>query len=291
MNDLKYVEEERTKKAFHASDVFKSDLDLYFAFIGEPKTNKPNWQDTLKWGAGNGVEAQMMKILKMNGKVNPDYDQKEHGRIEIEREGIKIHGYIDAKLVTGEPVEIKSINNKNTNDISSYENGYPRENYVGQLSIYMDALDSYTGTLFVASIDGLNTFFFPCKRIKERVYKCGNVKIDLNEEYKRWSNLYHNHVVPKIIPDIWQYTYKYPVDKIDWYQQPDSVISKARNGHKVVGDWQITFSPWKDKIIEMQGTVPGYTNEELRYIQAATEGYTTWPKRNKKTGVRPENML
>lgn len=53
-------------------------------------------------------------------------------------------------------------------------------------------------------------------------------------------------------------------------------ISKARNGHKVLGDWQILYSPWKDLIIKRQGAELGYNAEEITKIKQLTEGYTTW---------------
>lgn len=275
---FKFVEEEREKKAFHASDVLKTNLDLYFAFKGEKKTNPAKWNDTLKWGAGNGVEAQLLKVLKMNGIVDESYDQKTDGRIEIEREGIKIHGYIDAKTTNGIPIEIKSINNANKYDILKYERGSPRESYVGQLSIYMDALGVDLGYLFVASIDGLHYFLLECKRIKNRIYQCGSVKIDLDIEYKRWSKLYHENVKKSILPDVNEFLYKYDVETMDWGKVSDADISKARNGKKVIGDWQVSWSPWKDKIVELQGETLGYTNKELAYIIAKTKGYSTRKK-------------
>ena len=162
---LIYKEEPRTRTAFYASDFLKPNLDLYFTFTGEPKTNPPVWTDTLKWGAGVGVEAKMVEILKMNGIVQEDYDQKEHGRIDMEREGIKIHGYIDVRSINGTPIEVKSVNNKNAYDVKKYTDGYPRENYVGQLSIYLDATGEERGYLFVATVDGLSTFWLECKKI------------------------------------------------------------------------------------------------------------------------------
>lgn len=273
-----YKEESRIKSAFYASDVLKPNLDLYFSLTNEPKTNPVKWSDTLKFGAGNGVEMQLLKVLKMNGIVPEDYDQKEHGRIEIERNGIKINGYIDAKTVDGEPIEIKSINNANKFDILKYENGNPRESYVGQLSIYMDALGKDLGYLFVASIDGLHYFVFECKRMSKRKFKCGKVIIDLDKEYERWSNLYNNYVVKNILPDVNEYVYKHDVDTIDWDNVSVSEISKARNGHKVLGDWQVLWSPWKDKIIELQGSTLGYTNKELSTILEKTKGYSSRKK-------------
>lgn len=276
LSEFKIKHEKREKKAFYASDFGKPVLDLYFAFKGIDPTNPPQWNDTLKWGAGKGVEENMLKVLKDSGFVDENYDQKEHGRIEIEREGIKINGYIDAKTKDGLPVEIKSINNKNQFDIAKYEDGKPRENYVGQLAIYMDALGVDIGYLLVASIDGLNYFLFECKKTGERKYKCKDTEVDLDKEYRRWSVLYDKNVVNNELPNIFDKLYKYPLDSIDWRKQSKSNIQKARNNQKVLGDFEVTYSPWCDKIIELQGQKRGYSDEEIRIILEATKGYTTW---------------
>lgn len=275
ITDLKITFEDRPKTAFYAGDTFKSALDLYFGFTHEPKTNPPEWFETLKWAAGNGVESAMLKVLKENGKVPQDYDQKIHGRVDIEREGVPIHGYIDAKTVDGEPIEIKSINNANYEDVKKYKMGNPRENYVGQLAIYLDALDLDHGYLFVSSIDGLNRFWFDCRKIGHRLYKCGNVTVDLDKEYKRWASIYFDNVIPGIMPDIWEYRYKVPVSEVNWKSLKDGAIIKARNNHAVIGDYQIGWSDWKDKIVELQGETLGYTKEELEYIKEQTAGYSS----------------
>lgn len=276
LKDFKVNIEPRNKIAFYASDFGKPLLDLYFGFTNEPVTNPPHWYDTLKWGAGKGVEESMLKVLKDSGFVNEDYNQKEHGRIEIEREGIKINGYIDGKSKNGFPVEVKSINNANKFDIRRYDNGEPRENYVGQLGIYMDALGVDSGYLFVSSIDGLHRYLFECHRIGDKKYKCGNTTVDLDKEYKRWSKLYNDNIVKSRLPDVFEYVYKIPVEKVDWRSLSANVISKARNNRAVVGDWQVQYSPWKDRIIELQGSTLGYTESELEIIKEKTKGFTNW---------------
>jgi hypothetical protein len=281
LENLKYNDDKREKKAFYAGDYGKLALDLYFGFVGEKPTNPPKWNDTLKWGAGRGVEEQMGIILKQNGIIPQDYDQKTHGRVEMERYGVKIHGYIDYKTMDGTPVECKSINNANEWDIKSYSQGYPRESYVGQLATYLESTGRDLGHLFVASVDGLSTFWFDCKKVAPGVYKCGNVTVDIDKEYKRWAKIYNDNVLTKTLPDIWEKRYKYDVATLDWKSISPSKISKARNGHAVIGDWEISWSPWKDKIIELQGTTLGYTNEELSIILEKTEGYTTWKKKAK----------
>jgi hypothetical protein len=277
MINLTYKQEEKKKEAFYCSDYGRLDIDLYFGFVGETKTNPPKWNETLKWGAGKGAEEQMLKILKMNGKVHEDYEQEFHGRVDMQREGVEIHGYIDALTTDGYPIEIKTINNANKFDIEKYQQGKPRDNYVGQLAMYMDFLEVDKGYLFVASIDGLNTFWFECKRIGNRKFECGQTVVDLNDEYKRWNVLYNEYVLKKVIPEC-PIRYKIPVEDIDWVTVSKTDIGKARNGHKVIGDpdsWKLAYSDWKDKILDLQGATLGYTDEELEEINKATKGYTT----------------
>lgn len=282
LNDLKFIQDDYQKKNFSASDFGKPLIDLYFAFTAEPVSNPPEWADTLKWGAGKGVEEQMLLILKMNNLVKEDYNQKQDGRIELKYKSIQINGYIDALSVNGIPLEIKSINNKNAYDIGKYESGTPRENYVGQLATYMEAKGEKRGFLFIASIDGLNHFWFECTSLGNGKYKCGTVTVDLYKEWDRWVELKGRIDLVKANAPyqeyLWEYVYKYPVAELDWHKISATDISKARNGHKVLGDWQVTYSPWKDTIVKLQGDTLGYTNEELSMIKEKTEGYTTWKK-------------
>ena len=278
LDTLTYRREEKEKKYYHASDYNKPILELYLRFKGVKETDPTQWYETLKWGAGKGVETAMLEILKQNKLVAEDYNQEEHGGFKMERDGITISGYMDAIHIDGCPIEIKSINNKNQFDIMNYENGEPRENYVGQLAIYMDYLGKDKGYLFVSSIDGLNTFWFECVKISDGVYRCGKVTVDLNEQYRKWSELYHEYVLKDKEPSPWQYVYKRNIEEIDWKSVSAGDISKARNGKKVIGDWQISYSPYKKYIIEKQGTSEGYSLTELQRINELTKGYTNWKK-------------
>lgn len=275
LNELKYTSEYKPKNNFYASDYGRPILELYFKYKNIPETNPTKWNDTLKWGAGKGVETAMVDILKQNGIVAQDYVQETHGGFKMEREGVTISGYMDSIHVDGCPIEIKSINNKNAFDILNYENGKPRENYVGQLSIYMDFLGKDKGYLFVASIDGLNTFWLECNKVGERLYQCGEVIVDLDKQYKQWAKLMNDYVQKDIEPSVWQYVYKHDVDKIDWKTVSAGDISKARGGKKVLGDWQIIYSNYADLIIQKQGQSRGYSLEELEKINQYTKGYTT----------------
>lgn len=271
--------QERT--GIHASDFGKSSLDLYFRMTGVEQTNPPMWYDKLKWGAGLGVEKELLQVLKDSNIVPEEYDQDVHGVISKEIDGVLFTGHMDGNTSldqTGYPIEIKSINNKNAWDIKKYEENNPRENYVGQLAMYMYLTNVDTGYLFVASIDGLNRFFFECKDIGGGKYRCGNTTVDISSEVRRLIKLYKDNVLTNTLPDIFEYRYKYNIHEIDWTTVPKDKISKARNNKAVIGDWQIQYSGWKDKIVELQGETLGYTIDELAIITEKTNGYTTWGK-------------
>jgi hypothetical protein len=299
---LKHSEEKKKKENFWASDYGKLGIDILLALKDEPKTDISDWTSYLRMSAGKGVELQMLDILKENGNVAQEYTQDGES-FKIERNEVPISMKFDAlgkqsilevaeaidtktiEIGEGEPIEVKTINNKNSFDISKYQNNTPRESYVGQLAIYMDALQKEKGHLFIASIDGLNCFWFVVSKIKEGIYQAGNVTVDLNKEYERWKKIWE--LKDKEIPAelIWEEKYKIPIEEIDWTKLSVSAIGDVRNGRKVVGTenkWKIDYSPYKTKILQMQGVTLGYTNEELEIIKAKTAGFSS-----KKTKVSP----
>lgn len=291
LDTLRINTERREKKSFHCSDYGKSALDLFFALKGVTKTNPPAWYDQVKWGAGSGAEVYMLKALVDAGHVDENYDQDFDGRVEftipsLDGDTIPVTGYMDCLLKNGNPVEIKTINNKNAFDIEKYKQGKPRENYVGQLSMYNYFTKKDVGHLFVCAIDGLSRFWFDNVRKSEGVYQCESTVVDLNKEFERWAHIWkvakefkgsQAELVPKEF--LWEYKYKYDVSTLDWTTVSAAKISAARNGHSVIGDWQIQYSDWKDIIVELQGETLGYTPEELSIIKEKTTGYTTWPKK------------
>jgi hypothetical protein len=286
LDKLIYKEEPYIKNFFSASDFGKSNLELYLKMTHTPPTNPPTWRSHLRMGAGNGVEESLLKTLKDTGLVWEYYMQEFDGRINFEREGLEIHGLMDAvtykneyDIAQGLPIEIKSINNKNSFDIQKYQTGKPRDNYVGQLSIYMDFMGVDIGYLLVASIDGLNVFWLECRKVADGIYQCGDTIVNVASEYKRWSNLKTNNIDKRLMPDVYEYRYKTPLESIDWQTVSSAAISKARNNQAVIGDWQIQYSDYKDLIIELQGEHLGYDEEEIKFIKDKTQGYTTWSKK------------
>lgn len=302
--------ERRKRTSIYASDYGKLECDILCELNEVEHTNPMLWNNTLRLEAGKAIEEQMVKILKFNGIVDEAYNQDTAPTTSITREGAEIRMKFDAlskkstlkldgtvlpntesiEIGEGEPIEIKSINNKNAFDIRDYMEGNPRENYVGQLSIYMEALGKEQGHLFVASVDGLHTFWFVCKKIDEGKYQCGNVIVDVNKEYKRFGEIWKKFI-NKQEPNWSQEIYKLPISEIDFTQLSTNAISEARNNRKVIGSkdsFKILYSNFANLIIEKQGSIRGYSESELAEIIAKTKGYSAKPKKEKtlQTGVK-----
>lgn len=277
LRSLQVKREDKEKGAFYCSDFGKNPLDLYFKLKNFTETEPTEWYNYVRFGAGKGAEIELLKLLKDNGVVAEDYVQEEYGRVDFVREGVEIHGYIDAiangeyaesfGIEKGSPIEIKTINNKNFYDIARYQEGKPRENYVGQLAIYMDFMGKEVGYLFVVALDGLSRFLLKCEKIGEGEYKCGNTVVNVFDEYKRWADVQKN-VLDNEVPE-WSVRYKIPLEEIDWASLDTATIKKALLG-TVIGDpdkWQIDYSPYKTKILETRGETIGYTDLEKMKIR------------------------
>jgi hypothetical protein len=113
---------------------------------------------------------------------------------------------------------------------------------------------------------GSNKYHFICPD--------NEVEINLEEVFKRFEKIWVENILPKKEPEI-EFRYKYDIESINWEEVPASTVSKARNNKAVIGDWPVKYSDFKDLIIKKQGTVAGYTPEELNRIRELTAGYST----------------
>lgn len=298
--NFNYKHEKRKKNFCNPSDSGKLEAEIWLELRGEEYTNPITWEQTLKWSAGKAVEMQMLDVLKQNGLVDENYTQ-EGDSIKMEREGITISMRFDAilkdgvikgqdaqmpnsgeiKINAGEVLEVKSINNKNAFDIQKYIEGNPRENYVMQVSMYMDCLGMDRGHLFASTIDGLHTFWFPVEKIGEGIYRAGNTTVDINAEYKRFAEIYRKFKAGEG-PNFNEELYKIPIEEIDWNKVSKANVTEARMNRKCIGSensWKILYSPFRDLILEKQGAKRGYTEEELAQILLATQGYSSKVKK------------
>jgi hypothetical protein len=302
---FKFEQEPKQRVNAYASDYGKLEADIILEYRGVEMTNPPEYTDSLKWNAGKGVEEGMIEVLKANGCLN-DYHQDNQASMKLNYKDIVISMKPDCKaqesifkvagegldpltieLHEGEPIEIKSLNNKNSVDVKKYEEGNPRENYVGQLATYMYTMKKKRGHLFLSTIDGLHTFWFICEEVGEGKYKCENTEVDLFKELDRYVTVYKRHLAGEE-PNWFEETYKMPLESIDWKSLKQTAIGDARNNKKVVGSensYKINYSNYKDLIIQKQGATLGYNEGELTIIKEATTGYTTWFKKTKNEDI------
>ena len=269
------------KKSFWATDCEKPLFDLYHSWVGTDVSNPIEAETQVMFSAGKMMELALVDTLVKAGAIE-DMGE-EQIRVEMEREGVPITGYMDAKM-EGEnvPVEIKSF----YGDYQTYdlEKGNPRESYLKQLAVYMDFMGADLGILFYIHRGTGQMFQFYLTRKEGLNFSCNGVTFDLQDTYKRWAKLYKENIAPQIEPES-EYRYKIPVDEIDWYSQTKSNIGKARNGHKVIGDhpWNIQYSSYKNILVTKEAKkygktltqYLGYSDEEIEKIKVATKNYTT----------------
>lgn len=260
-------EERHAKDSFWASENETNVFDIYHRWKGTPETNPIPEDRKMIMLAGKMIEEACVATASKAMLINSTQD-----RVEMEREGVKITGYMDAIASDGTIIEIKSF--YGDYQAKELEAGKARESYLKQLAIYMDYKDSNEGILLYIDRGTGQMYEFKLER-SGNVFTCNNIQFDITDTYKKWARLYNNNILKDIEPKS-EYRYKYDIDTLDWSKVSKADISKARNGHKVIGDWQILYSGYKNLIIEREGTTLGYSPEELEKIKEKTKGFTTW---------------
>lgn len=258
----------KTKNSFWASEAELPLFDLYHRWKGTEATNPPQAEKQMMFMAAKMME---LAIIDMLVKVGLMEKQEKQERIDIEREGIKISGYVDGIMSNGVPIEIKSFYGPYMAE--ELKMCRPKTSHLKQLAIYMDALGQTKGKLFYVDRGLGTTYEFTLERLPNGVFKCCTAEFDINDTYKRWGKLYREHILTDIEPKS-EFRYKIPIDEIDWNKLSASDISKARNNKMVIGDsWEVQYSSFKDLIIQREGTCLGYTEAELAKIKELTKGY------------------
>ena len=256
------------KTSFWATDCEKPLFDLYHEWIGTPPTNPMTAEKLVMFSAAKMLEVALVKKLQTIGLVKNAETQT---KIEMERYGLPVTGYIDAVFVDDTPLEIKTFYGEY--QARELRNNKPKTSYLKQLAVYMDALKADRGKLIYMDRGTGEMFEFTLLREKDNKYKMLDIEFNLDETYERWASLYNNNVLPKVEP-LSGYRYKYPLEQFI-VNASKSDISAARTNRAVYGDWQVKYSPYKNLIIEREGTTLGYSDEELKKIKELTKGYSS----------------
>jgi len=271
-NHLQSKDEKSEKTTFWATESETNAFDIYHRWKGTESTNPIIGEKLMMFQSAKLIEQAYVNMFKEIGILVSSNTEQE--RIEMIRKGVPISGYMDSiiKYMGKEIIcEIKTF----YGDYQEKEllEGKPRESYLKQLAVYMDATNTDEGMLFYINRGTGTPFQFILQRNGSK-FACNGVSFDIMDTYSRWASIYayieRNEEPPS------DYKYKYDIETLDWKTVSKTDISKARNGHKVIGDWQATYSPYLDLIIEREGTQRGYTLEELEKIKELTSGFTNW---------------
>lgn len=270
----KKEQQKKIKDSFWPSENEALLFDVYHRWIGTEPTNPMEPEKLVMFTAAKMIELAFVESL-VEMELAKKIDGQEHFRID---RGIPVSGYYDAILIDGTPLEFKTIYGPYASQ--ELKTGNPRKSYLKQLAIYMDSLGKDKGKLVYMDRGTGETFEFTLNRLTDSRFKCMGIEFDLKDTYSRWRELYINHIEKRIEPPPDEAgLYKADINSIDWSKISNSDISKARNGHKVIGSdtenhWKILYSPYKDLIIERQKSTPGYSDAELNYIKTLTKNYS-----------------
>jgi hypothetical protein len=264
---------EREKTSFWATDSEKPLFDLYHQWKGTKPTNPIEPKKLIMFQAAKMLEMAMVDKLVAMGKAQK---LEQQARIDFQWEDVPITGYVDALEINSDPIEIKSFYGEY--QAKELQEGKPKTSYLKQLAIYMYFLGKKRGTLIYLDRGTGDMYEFELVRLDDFTFQSGNIKFDLRDVFKRWKDLYANHILPSIEPKS-EYLYKLPISSINWSSLSKADISKARTNQKVIGShpWAVNYSPYKNMIIEREGTTLGYTDEELNQIKELTKGYSAKP--------------
>lgn len=278
----------RDRRAFYASELTKDARDLFWSVTGEPPTNPTDVVGAIRMGLGNAIEGWVVDQLKQGHLFGLRLigTQVSVGGSEP----VNVDGYLDAlcedaagnKLV----VEIKTKWGWGGTYFARERN--PGDNYMAQMGYYLRDLQAKGITnrgvfLFVPFSD--DTFGDIIAIFCE--YNNGVVKAyasqGLYEEEPRPLGISLNidavlaklaaveqHIKNGTLPPV-DKQHKFPVTPKMLSEARESDLKKALEGNKVIGDWEISYSSYKNKHIELQGTSGGYSEEELSLIAAELE--------------------
>lgn len=292
--ELMIKKEHKKKDSFWASDCEKGALDIYLKFKGVRETNPPELSNNIVMLTGKKIEEAIVDLCINSDSIRVVKPKEgDQFRVDMEREGQRITGYID--MVIKETV-MKSIGKTKTKDIlvpveikscygfasSKYEQGDAQTHHLKQLAVYMDFMGVDKGYVLYVARDTGGMWLIPLIRNKDETFTSGQHTFDINDEYIKWDNLMTKYIKNDIEPKN-DYYYKTPMDKIDWDSLKKSEISSARTGKAVIGDWQVKYSAYKNYIIKKEAearkknpaTYIGYTDMEKAYICEKTKGYSS----------------
>lgn len=284
----------RDRRGWYISEVLKDMRDLYWRATGVKETNPTDLQGYLRMFMGKAVEEAITTNILSNLHWFGLHAYGGNKQIPVGSSGPNVDGYLDGLLVErgkegkfSEPyvLEIK-VKSGYGADLFKF-NPDPGPDYMAQIGLYLRDLNAKKVTnqglfLFVLLSDKSYGEMIEVECIYDEKIdtvtahtaryllsgdtKSINVRLELLPVIQRIRKV-EAYIEKKELPPA-QYVYKYPLTPEFLGSVSDKDLKAAVEGTKVLGDWQVKYSSFKDLHIQTQGGGLGYTDTELALLDA-----------------------
>ena len=282
----------KKKTSFWASESETMAFDIYHRWMGTKPTNPVDGEKLMMFQMRKLTEVAVINLLRRSGTLIERLSNDERCYFEWGDHKVPISGYPDAGVLIQKDevlIEVKTYDGNHQHSLIRI--GHVRTSYMKQLCIYMYYFKIKRGVLLMINQGTGEMFEYEIYQNDKNPYHyiCpdNDTEVDLKAVFKRFEKIWLKNVKPKKEPPI-ELIYKYDIEKINWDETSAGAISKARNNHAVIGDWEIKYSDFKDLIIKRQKTCPGYSAVELSRIRELTAGYST--KKSNKVRFDPSDL-
>lgn len=273
----------RAKREFWASEAGKDPRDLYWNLTGVEPTNKTDFLGYSRMMFGSAVENQF--VSEWLTKLHFQGLSVVGTQVPVGGENPNWNGYVDFLLAerngdkyTTWPVEFKVANGFGADLL--LQKMEPKEDHVYQIGLYLKCFhangkpkdgqllyylnsDKNLGNLVAFSVS------YDAQTENVTVYKANtslgeerrlNIVQNLNYVFNKW-NYVLDCIDKKVLPEP-EFRYKKPFDIDTLKDLSDANIRSALEGNKIIGDWQISYSAYKDLHLKHDNVCATYTEEE-----------------------------
>lgn len=278
----------RDNRGWYASALTSNARDLYWKATGEPETNPTDIVGHCRMLAGKSIEEGLTKYVLENTHW---FGIHSYGgeQISVGGSNPSVNGYLDGLLVErkgdtfGTPM-VMEVKLKTGYGAEMFKQSYdPGENYLAQLGYYLRDLsekgitnqgfflfflasDKSWGEMVQVDCHYENGVVYATKaRHIDGTEKDINFSLELDPILERLRGL-EEAIEKKELPPA-EHFYKKPLTPELVAGLSDAHLRKAIKGEKIIGDWQIAYSSYKDKHIELEGSSREYTESELQILK------------------------
>jgi hypothetical protein len=279
----------RDRRGWDASGLLADSRDMYWKAIGEPETNPVDIEGRMRMMIGKAVERELTEQVIANLHW---FGLHTYGNGQIQIGGSKpivnglLDGLIVSRSVTGalsKPVVLE-VKVKTGFGADLFLKDYnPGDEYLAQMGYYLKDLTekgkAESGLFLFICVSDSNMGVMvevectydaatqevratSAKRLGEIEKRAVDYRLSLGPVLERLTVLEQAVKLRELPPQ--HYVYKYPITGQLLADASDYTIRDCISGKKVIGDWQIKYSRFKDKHLALQKSSLGYSHEELQ---------------------------